>query len=47
MKQLSIAVVLALVALSGVGTAWSYNDTPTTGPDAVSTVTVTQRTVGR
>jgi len=37
MKKLSIALLLALVALSGVGTSWAFNDddTPVTGPDAV------------
>jgi len=36
MKKLSIALLLALVALSGVGTSWAFNDdTPLTGPDSV------------
>ena len=36
MKQLGIAVLLALVALAGVGTAFAYNDdTPISGPDAI------------
>ena len=36
MKRFGIALLLALVALSGVGTASAYNDdTPVSGPDAV------------
>ena len=36
MKKLSIAFLLAVVALSGVGTSWAFNDdTPLTGPDSV------------
>jgi hypothetical protein len=36
MKKLSIAFLLAVIALSGVGTSWAFNDdTPVTGPDAI------------
>ena len=36
MKRFSIALLLALVAVSGVGPAWAYNDDPPlTGPGAV------------
>lgn len=36
MKRFGIALLLALVALSGVGTASAYNDDPPlTGPDSV------------
>jgi hypothetical protein len=37
MKKLSIAVLLALVALGGVGTSWAgfNDDTPLTGPDSI------------
>jgi hypothetical protein len=36
MKRFGIALLLALVALSGVGMAWAYNDDPPlTGPDAI------------
>jgi hypothetical protein len=36
MKRFGIALLLALVALSGVGTASAFNDdTPLTGPDSV------------
>jgi len=36
MKRFGIALLLALVALSGVGTVWAYNDdTPVSGPDAI------------
>jgi len=36
MKRFGIALLLALVALSGVGTASAYNDdSPVSGPDAV------------
>jgi len=36
MKRFGIALLLALVALSGVGTASAFNDdTPPTGPDSV------------
>jgi len=35
-KKLSIALLLALVALSGVGTSWAFNDdTLLTGPDSI------------
>jgi hypothetical protein len=36
MKRIGIAMLLALIALGGVGTAWAYNDDPPlTGPDAI------------
>ncbi len=36
MKHFGIAVLLALVALSGVGAAWAFNeDPPLTGPDSI------------
>ncbi len=35
MKRFGIAMLLVLVALSGVG-AWAFNDdTPLTGPDSI------------
>jgi len=36
MKRFAIVTLLALVALSGVGTAWAFNDdVPLTGPDSI------------
>ncbi len=36
MKRLGIAMLLVLVALSGVGAAWAFNDDPPlTGPDSI------------
>ena len=36
MKRLTIAVMLALVAVSGIGISWADRpDTPVTGPDAI------------
>ena len=36
MKRLTIAVMLALVAVSGIGVSWADRpDTPVTGPDAI------------
>jgi hypothetical protein len=36
MKRFALATLLALVTLSGVGTAWAFNDdNPLTGPDSV------------
>ena len=36
MKRFGIALLLALVTLSGVGTASAFNDdTPLTGPDSI------------
>ena len=36
MKRFGIAMLLVLVALSGVGAAWAFNDdTPLTGPDSI------------
>jgi hypothetical protein len=36
MKRFGIAVLFVLVALSGVGAAWAFNDDPpVTGPDSI------------
>jgi len=36
MKRISVAMLLALIALGGVSTARAYNDDPsTTGPEAI------------